>query len=214
MGLVVHIVETAPIEENCYILEDEATSEGLIIDPGNDAEEILAEVKAHNLKICAIVLTHGHWDHIGALDKVRKALGAKAYIHKEDAAMLTDGRSNLSAFMLQRYDNQPAAADGFLEEGDVVDCGESKLKVIHTPGHTRGGICLYDAENRVLFSGDSLFRGEIGRCDFPGGSLPLLVGSLKEKLMVLPPETKVYPGHGPSSIIGWERKNNPYCAVE
>jgi glyoxylase-like metal-dependent hydrolase (beta-lactamase superfamily II) len=209
VALKVLTIPTAPIEENCYIAYDEESKEALVIDPGNEGEKILSLLKGEDLKVQTILLTHGHWDHIGAVEELRRKLEVPVQIHGDDASMLTDSRQNLYAFMSGgRMEGEPA--DKVFREGAVFACGAYSFKVIHTPGHTPGGCCFYCQEAGVLFSGDSLFAEEIGRCDFPGGSLSSLVGSLKEKILCLPEETKVYPGHGPATRVGWERLHNPY----
>lgn len=209
MALKIYTIPTAPIEENCYIALDEDSRQGLIIDPGNEAEKIFSLVQGEKIEVQAILLTHGHWDHIGAVEELRQKLGVTVHIHGDDAAMLTDSRQNLYAYMGGgRMEGRPA--DKVFREGAVFSCGGFDFKVIHTPGHTPGGSCFYSEKAGVLFSGDSLFAEEIGRCDFPGGSLTSLVSSLKEKILPLPEETKVYPGHGPATTVGWERVHNPY----
>lgn len=212
-GLKIITIPTAPIEENCYLCYDAEKKEALVIDPGNEAERILDAIREQELKVQAILLTHGHWDHIGAVEAVRKALGVKVFIHADDAAMLTDKRQNLFAFMETHHQFAGIAADVLLHEGDKINCGSFEFQVIHTPGHTPGGACYYAPAAGVLFSGDSLFAEEIGRCDFPGSSLSALISSLKQKVITLPEDTKVYPGHGPATDVGWERAHNPYVGI-
>ncbi len=199
-----------PIMENCYILYDEKTLEGIIVDPGDEADRILSVVKQLNLKIKYIVNTHGHADHIGANAQLVSALGAKLAIHADDAPMLTDPGLNLSisGYMGRTIISPPA--DVILHEGDEIKFGSCSLRVIHTPGHTPGGICLVG--EGVVMSGDSLFEGSIGRTDLPGGSMRQLVTALKKKIIVLNPDLKVYPGHGGPTEIGFERNTNPYLA--
>lgn len=194
-----------PFDENCYVVSDD-TGEGVVIDPGGMAKEILAYIREKKLSIQAVLDTHGHCDHIGANDAIRDETGAPLYIHKADAPMLSDMRLNLSAFMGFKALSRPA--EHLLSEGDKISFGQSELEVIHTPGHTVGGVCFVG--DGVVFTGDTLFAGSIGRSDFPGGSEVELIGNIKKKLLALPDEMKVYSGHGPSSEIGWERQCNPY----
>lgn len=199
-----------PIMENCYIIYDEQSLEGIIVDPGDEAGRILETVHNLNLTIKYIVNTHGHADHIGANKELGEKLQAKLAIHADDAAMLTDPQLNLSVagYMGRIIISQPA--DILLHEKDIISFGNCSFKVIHTPGHTPGGICLVG--EGIVISGDSLFAGSIGRTDFPTGSLTDLVSSLKEKIMTLDPSMQVFPGHGGTSVIGWEKQNNPYLA--
>jgi hydroxyacylglutathione hydrolase len=201
--------EVGPLGVNCYVLWEKNTKEGLVIDPGGDVADILQYITAKDIHVVAIVNTHGHGDHIGANDSLREATGAKLFIHQADAYMLADLKENFSAYMGVPAISKPA--DGFLADGDIVAFGDSRFSVMHTPGHSPGGICLLGGG--MLFSGDSLFSGSIGRCDFPGASAEQLISALKEKVLPLPDETMVYPGHGPSTSIGQERRHNPYLSM-
>ena len=185
--LTIQSFAVMPFDENCYVVSDD-TREGVVIDPGGMANQILAYIREAKLSIKAVLDTHGHCDHIGANDAIRDATEAPLYIHKEDAAMISDMRLNLSAFMGFKVISRPA--EHLLSEGDKISFGQSELEVIHTPGHTKGGVCFV-AEG-VAFTGDTLFAGSIGRSDFPGGSEVELIGNIKKKLLVLPDETKVY----------------------
>ena len=164
------------------------------------------KLEQEKIHLEAILLTHGHGDHIGAVDALRDAMGAKLWIHAADAPMLSEAKKNLSVFMGFSIETRPA--DHFLTDGQMLSVAGISLQVFHTPGHTPGGVCFY-LEN-ILFSGDSLFAESVGRCDFPGASSAQLIAALQEKIMCLPDETKVYPGHGPATSIGWERLYNPY----
>lgn len=191
---------------NCYIVGCEETKEAAIIDPGGDAGRILAYVRQRGLQVKSIINTHGHVDHMAANGPVKEGTAAPILIHRDDAPMLTSGARNLS--LLAGVNVRSPEADRELEDGDVLTVGKLTLKVIHTPGHTPGGISLLCGD--MVFTGDTLFAGSIGRSDFPGGSHETLIHSIKEKLLPLPDETVVLPGHGPRSTIGQEKDMNPF----
>jgi glyoxylase-like metal-dependent hydrolase (beta-lactamase superfamily II) len=194
-----------PLTSNCYIVGSETTKEGIIIDPADEAERILQSVKELGFKIKLIVLTHGHPDHIGALKEIKEATEAEIAVHTDDADSLQ--QSFLGSLFGLVYP-VPPPPDRLLEGGDSIDIGNLHFSVLHTPGHTLGGICLLG--HGILFSGDTLFNYGIGRYDLPGGDYSQLMDSLQNKLMGLPDETIVYPGHGPETTIGTERQGNPF----
>ena len=198
-----------PFAANCYIVGSELTKEGVIIDPGDEARHILKKVKDLQLDIKVIVLTHGHIDHVGGVKEVKEATGAEVAIHTDDAKSVSGQEGRLISMLVSGLSYPaPSSPDRLLNGGDSIDIGDLNFLVLHTPGHTPGGICLLG--NGVVFTGDTLFNYGVGRTDLPGGSHSQLMNSLHTKLMVLPDETIVYPGHGPETTIGAERRGNPY----
>ena len=197
-------------ETNCYILRNNKIAKDcLVIDPGLGAGRLFDFLKEHKLNPRAVVLTHGHIDHIGAVAKLCDNFPhIKVYIHKLDAGMLQDSYSNLSAMMGSGFSTRPA--DFLLEDNSIVDEAGIKLQVLHTPGHTQGGICLYSKDEGIIFTDDTLFTDSIGRTDFPGGSEQQLLTSIREKLFTLSGDTIVYPGHGPLTTIEREKTHNPF----
>jgi len=208
--MVVKQYEVGNFAVFCYLIGDEESQEGLFIDPADDAKRLLAEAKSHGLgKINYIVNTHSHVDHIMGNAEMAKKTGAKIIIHEEDAPALVQTPSYLLE-MFRAAASPPA--DSVVKEGDVIQVGNVKLKVIHTPGHSAGGISLY--LDGMVFTGDTLFVGSVGRTDFPGSSWEVLEASIRQKLYVLPGETVVFPGHNygsaPTSTIQVERRHNPF----
>ena len=191
---------------NCYLVYSEENKKAIIIDPGGDADDILAQIKDLNLNIEYIILTHGHFDHIGGVSEIKKHFNVPIAIHKKDEQFLNDDRSNLSNFIAR--ETEGISADILLEDGDEISFGGLKALIIHTPGHTPGGISI--KINDSLFTGDTLFAGSIGRTDFPGGSYEQIISSIKNKLIIYSDDTIVYPGHGPSSTIKREKVSNPF----
>lgn len=191
---------------NCYIVGDEKTKKAAIIDPGGEAYKIMIRVKEEGYDVEAIILTHGHGDHIGGCVEIKEETNAPIMIHAEDAHMLKDAKKNLSSLMSSPDAN--FEADRLLKNNEVIKIGNLELKVIHTPGHTRGGITISCED--CLFTGDTLFQNSIGRTDFEGGDFDTIIKSIKNKLLVFNNETLVLSGHGGESTIGHERKRNPF----
>ncbi|NLO98445.1 MAG: MBL fold metallo-hydrolase [Peptococcaceae bacterium] len=191
---------------NCYLVSCDKTGKAILVDPGAGSKMISNWLKEKKKDVEYIVLTHGHWDHLGAVEDLRRELGVKVAVHKDDAPMLTDPKLNLSYYSGRSIALAPAEV--LLEDNQILKIGEMEVKVLHTPGHTPGGICLLTKDG--LLSGDTLFSTSIGRTDFPNGDLNLLLKSIREKLMVLDDNLPVYPGHEEYTSIGRERKYNPY----
>lgn len=203
------IIETIPsgiYAANCYVIGCEETKEGVIIDPGGDGLSLLSRIKKLDLNIKYILLTHGHLDHIGAVNEIKKKTKALICIHPKDKEMLENPELNLSKENGRNIVTFPC--DKEIRDGDQLEVGNIKLKVIHTPGHTPGGISIL-AEN-ALFTGDTLFAGSIGRTDFPRGKYEDIISSIKNKLFILDNSIIVYPGHGPATTIEKEKNSNPF----
>ena len=206
--MILETLQVTDFATNCYVIGCEKTRRGAVIDPGGNAPLILDALGGLGLEIVYIINTHGHIDHIDANGLVQQETGAQLVVHAMDASMLTDPSLNLGAF-LGRFQPGPAA-DLLVQDGDLLQIGEITLDVIHTPGHTPGGISLYGADDGVVFSGDALFKGSIGRTDFPGGDQGQLLASIRNRLFALPELTVVYSGHGPATTIGEEKRSNPW----
>ena len=196
------------LEVNCYILGDEETREAVVIDPGGDEDEILDTLKQNNLQLKLIIDTHGHFDHVDANQPLKDATGAQIAIHEADAQMLLKPSAEAMFFTGNRL--RLSEADILLKEGDVLTFGTYRLKVLHTPGHTPGGISLLLEGHTYVYVGDLLFAGSIGRTDFPGGSFDALINAVRTKIFPLGDNYSVYPGHGPVTTVGQERQYNPF----
>jgi glyoxylase-like metal-dependent hydrolase (beta-lactamase superfamily II) len=200
-----------PIQANCFLLWDEPGGSAGIIDPGGDPEEIISVIEREKVTPVVLINTHGHIDHIAANRRIKERYDIPLLIHEEDAACLTDPALNLSMLGFGRVDSPPC--DRELRDGDEIPVGRITLKVIHTPGHSPGSICLSlsrSGEPDCIFTGDTLFAGGVGRTDFPGGSMSRLMASIQDRLLTFPDQTIILPGHGPRSTIGEERNSNPF----
>ncbi len=191
---------------NCYFIENEETDEVVIVDPADDAGAIKNWCRSNRKRPAAILLTHGHYDHILAAEELRRAFSVKIYAAEAEKALLEDASMNLSAAW-----SRPVTlkADEFLKDGDVLSMAGTDIEVIATPGHTAGGVCYYVREAGVVLSGDTLFAGSYGRTDFPTSSMSELARSVRERLLTLPEDTRVCPGHGEGTTIGYEKQYNP-----
>ncbi len=208
--MVIECLTLGAFETNCYVLRRSGEArECIIIDPGLGADVLTEYLGEHKLNPVAVILTHGHADHIAGVALLREGLpGTKVYVHRLDADMLGDPLTNLSLLAGGDFSIEPA--EYLLEDGGVIDEAGIKFEVLHTPGHTPGGISLYCEDEGALFSGDALFAGSVGRADFPGGNMAQLLASIRDRLLTLPEETVVYPGHGPKTTIGREKLYNPF----
>ncbi|MDO4281273.1 MAG: MBL fold metallo-hydrolase [Peptococcaceae bacterium] len=198
------------LEENCYVVYDPISREAIITDPGDEPEKIIDFIRAENLKPLEIINTHGHWDHIGAVNAIKEAFGIPFYMHEADAEWLTPPLYNLFG----NHAEKPPVVDRFIKNGDEFRLGTRPLRIIHTPGHTRGGCVIWYMNDDIALTGDTLFKGTVGRTDFPGGSYEEILESVQIRLAALPDDCVVYPGHGPKSTMEFERAHNPYLRYE
>ncbi|HHZ00424.1 MAG TPA: MBL fold metallo-hydrolase [Sedimentibacter sp.] len=204
--MIFEAMEVGIYGANCYIVASEETKEGAIIDPGADFNKIDNKIKELGIVPKMIILTHCHGDHIGAVEDLVNKYGLKVCIHDNDANALSDSRLNFTKSMFRK--DISITADVLLKDGDIVNLGDLKLEIIHTPGHTQGGICI--KVGNIMMTGDTLFRGSIGRTDFPGGSYEEIIRSIKEKIFKYDEDTVIYPGHMSPSTIKNEKLHNPF----
>jgi len=206
--LRVFVMEVGPLAENTYIVEHVASRQAAVVDPGDEGEEILDRLAERGITLEKILLTHGHFDHVGAVRTLKERTGAKIHIHADDAdRMRTAGRQG---GMFGLHVEDPPAPDVLLREGDRVTLGDQRFQVLHTPGHTPGHVTFLSGE--MAFVGDLIFAGSIGRTDLPGGSFDDLIRAVREKIFVLPDRTVLFPGHGPATTVGEEKRSNPFFA--
>jgi hydroxyacylglutathione hydrolase len=206
--MIHEILPVGPLQCNCSVIGDETTHEAMVIDPGDDIQEVLALIRKHNLQVKQIVITHAHIDHVGGAMKLRAATGAPILLNQNDYALLKM-LDEQAAWIGMRSPGK-VAIDRSITTGETVTAGSVSANILHTPGHTEGSICLYFPADKKLIAGDTLFAGSIGRTDLPGGSMQKILGSLHDTVMALPDETVVVPGHGPLTTIGEDRETNPF----
>jgi len=206
--MIHEILPVGPLQCNCSIIGDEASHEAVVIDPGDDIQDILALIAKHNLRVKQIVITHAHIDHVGGAMKLRAATGAPILLNQNDYALLK--MLDMQAAWVGMASPGKVEIDQSVAQADTVKTGALVAQVIHTPGHTEGSVCLYFPAQKKLIAGDTLFAGSIGRTDLPGGSFEKIIDSLHEKVLALPDDTIVVPGHGPLTTIGEERESNPF----
>ena len=202
------IIPVGPLQCNCSIIGDEQTHEAMVIDPGDQIEEILGILESENLKLKQIVITHAHIDHVGGAMKLKAATGAPILMNQNDLALLK--MLDLQAAWIGMRSPGTVQIDEPVSEGKILRIGNIGGSVLETPGHTEGSICLHFPQQEMLIAGDTLFSGSIGRTDLPGGSYEKILRSLHNQLLALPDETEVVPGHGPTTTIGRERQSNPF----
>lgn len=192
---------------NCYIVSNENTKEAIIIDPGAQPERIMNKIKEEQFLVKAILLTHGHIDHIQAVNALKEEYGVDIYIGEQEADLVKDTQKNLSMMFGTPYVTKP---DCLVKEGDILSIAGFTIKVLFTPGHTKGGVCYYFEPEEALFSGDTIFQASVGRSDFPTGSARTLSDSIKEKIFTLPDDVQIFPGHGDSTVVSYERHYNMF----
>ena len=206
--MIHRVFPVGPLQCNCSIIGDEQTREAMVIDPGDQIEDILKILKSENLTLKQIVVTHAHIDHVGGAMKLKAATGAPILMNQKDEVLLK--MLDVQASWIGMKPPGAVQVDEDVSEGRILQVGSLSSTVIHTPGHTEGSICLHFPEQKTLFAGDTLFAGSIGRTDLPGGSFEKIIRSLHNQLLQLPDETQVVPGHGPMTTIGQERESNPF----
>ncbi len=206
--MIHEILPVGPLQCSCSVIGDEQSHEAIVIDPGDEIEQVVALIQKHNLQVKQIVITHAHIDHVGGAMKLRAATGAPILLNQNDYTLLK--MLDVQAAWIGMATPGKVEIDQNLGSNDVVKAGSLAGQVLHTPGHTEGSICLYFNTEKTLIAGDTLFAGSIGRTDLPGGSYEKILRSLHDRVLALPDDTNVVPGHGPLTTIGQERESNPF----
>jgi hydroxyacylglutathione hydrolase len=208
--MIIETFPVGPLQCNCTIMGDETTREAIVIDPGDEITRIYSRLTSHNLKLKQILITHAHIDHVGGALRLKALTGSPIFLNEDDLPLLQIMSDQAAWLGVQTPETAPP--DEALNDGIRVGLESCPAKVIHTPGHTQGSICLHFAPLKMVIAGDTLFAGSIGRTDLPGGNFDQILNSIRTRLLVLPDETKVIPGHGPFTTIGTERQTNPFIS--
>lgn len=209
-GICIDSAVVGGVGTNCYIIRKEGKERCVVVDPGDSGEKLAKFIRDHSLTLDSVLLTHGHFDHILGVSALMSEVGGQLCVLQEEKELLGDPGLNVSAMAGCSVGLQ---ADVLLRDGQVYESADMEFTVIHTPGHTKGSCCYYMKNEGILFSGDTLFLESIGRTDLPTGNDSLIIQSLNEKVLTLPQEVKVFPGHGPATDVGYERENNPYTGM-
>jgi glyoxylase-like metal-dependent hydrolase (beta-lactamase superfamily II) len=207
-NMILEVTPVGPIQTNAFIVGCKKTNQGAIIDPGDEARRLILLAETHGLSVDKVLITHGHVDHVGGVGEVKKKTGAEVWMNEADLPLYE--RCVQQARMFGIAATEPPPLDGHLNDGDEIAIGELRAKVIATPGHSEGGVSIYFEEQGVVFVGDTLFAGSIGRTDLPGGSMEVLLEGIRDRLLTLPDDTRVYCGHGPATTVAVERRSNPF----
>lgn len=204
----IKILVLGGMSTNCYLMYQEDTKEAIIVDPAAEADVITKHIRELSLTPKAILLTHGHFDHIGAVHSIKEEYGILVYGHEAEKELLENGKYNLSSMFNGKL---LIKLDEMLVDGQILKIAGFSIRVLHTPGHTAGGVCYYLEKEKLLFSGDTIFAGSVGRTDFPTGDMGVLMRSIREVVLQLPDDVEIYPGHGEQTNVGYERTHNPFA---
>jgi glyoxylase-like metal-dependent hydrolase (beta-lactamase superfamily II) len=208
--VTIHPFTVGPLMENCYLLASESSRQAVLVDPGEEAHSLLSTLDEKQLSLEAIWLTHAHFDHIGAVAEILASKNVPVFLHPEDKPWLANAAIFAAQFGLSFTPFTAETVD--LQDGQVLRIGHIAAKCLHTPGHAPGHIAFYLAAQKLVLAGDTLFRGSIGRTDLPGGNHGQLIGSIRQKILTLPPQTRVCPGHGPETTVALEMRSNPFLS--
>jgi hydroxyacylglutathione hydrolase len=206
--MILEMLTVSPFQENCYVIGDEESGVGAVVDPGDEAARIALAVEQTGLDVASIIVTHAHIDHVGAVAALVDEYACPVLMHAEAEPMLK--QLPTQAMMMGLKFGKVPAVDRYIGDEEVIEVGDLRLRSLYTPGHAPGHLAFYVEDEGLVLSGDALFAGSVGRVDLPGGSMEILMRSIEERLLTLPDETRVFPGHGPQTEIGYERTSNPF----